>query len=92
MTNAGGRKSQQRTCVGVCAAACAFREDGAEEVKGVEWALVDLRRQRSKIGSLSGQGLKRRKRWAVVQDSDANECLTLNVAEPRCREAGTVSV
>ena len=51
-----------------------IQEDGAEEVKGVEWALADLRRQRSKIGSLSGQGLKRRKRWAVVQDSDANEC------------------
>ena len=45
-------------------------EDGRKEVRGVEWALADLRRQRSEIGSLSGQGPKRRKRWAVVRDCD----------------------
>ena len=45
-------------------------EEGRKEVRGVEWALADLRRQRSEIGSLSGQGPKRRKRWAVVRDCD----------------------
>ena len=49
-------------------------EDGVEEVKGVEWALADLRRQRSEIRSLSGQGPKRRKRWAVVRDCDDDGC------------------
>ena len=56
-----------RSCVRI-------QEDGVEDVKGVEWALADLQRQRSEIGSLSGQGPKRRKRWAVVQDSDADKC------------------
>ena len=46
-------------------------EDEVKEVKEVEWALADLRRQRSEVWSLRGQGPKRRKRWAVVQDDDA---------------------
>lgn len=48
-------------------------EDGAEEVRGVEWALADIRRQRSVMWSLSGQGPKRRKRWAVVRDGGEEE-------------------
>ena len=46
-------------------------EDEVKEVKEVEWELADLRRQRSEVWSLRGQGPKRRKRWAVVQDDDA---------------------
>ena len=50
-----------------------IREDGEEEVKGVEWALADLRRQRSEVWSLHGHGPKRRKRWAVVRDGGEEE-------------------
>ena len=46
-----------------------WEEDMVQESE-VDRALADVRRQRSEVAALYGQGPRRRKRWAVLEDSE----------------------